>query len=251
MIIAMVYRAVTQTNYFPAANGISQYFSPLTIMHKNMIDYDNIKIPFGAYVPAHNKPVQKNSMMPRTLDCVYLRSVKSPYGGHEMLHLLTNQIIRRKHISIILMTQNIIKLVHTIAKKKENMPVGLKLNNWPNDIIIAGVDTVGMEKHITTYDTEDYSNSDEDNSIQLEHIDVWPKKTQENIDINTSNETIKNKYILENINHDDQSQDSYHHFQDWKECNSWIMNKYYHSKRMTWNKKTKYQKVLYQYLWTR
>ena len=36
ILIAMVYRAVTQTNHFPATNGISQYFSPHTIMHKNI-----------------------------------------------------------------------------------------------------------------------------------------------------------------------------------------------------------------------
>ena len=88
MLIAMVYKAVTQTNYFPAANGISQYFSPHTIMHKNMVDYKKIKFAFGAYVQAHNKPVQENSMMPRTL--CYLKSVDSPYGGHEMLNLPTN-----------------------------------------------------------------------------------------------------------------------------------------------------------------
>ena len=45
-----------------------------------MVDYKKIKIPFGAYVQAHNKPVQKNSLMPRTLDCVYLKSFYSPYA---------------------------------------------------------------------------------------------------------------------------------------------------------------------------
>ena len=69
------------------------------------------------------------------------------------------------------MTQHIIKLVHTIAEQ-ENMPIGLKLNNKPNDVIIAGVYIAGVETNITTYDTEVYSNSDEDNSIQLEHIDL-------------------------------------------------------------------------------
>ena len=197
MLIAMVYRVVTQTNYFPAANGISQYFSPHTIMHKNMVDYKKIKFAFGAYVQAHNKPVQENSMMPRTL--CYLKSVDSPYGGHEMLHLPTTWIICRKHITMLPITQNIIQLVHTIAEK-ESMPIGLKLNQTPNDVIIAGVDIAGV--------TDDDS-TDEETSIQLEHIDLRPRKTYKDIENTTNDKEIDNEEILENINEDDQLQELY------------------------------------------
>ena len=76
------------------------------------------------------------------------------------------------------MAQNIIQLVHTIAEK-ESMSIGLKLNQTPHDVIIAGVDT-----HISTYNTDEQTHndiydsySDEEDSIHLEHIDLQPKKT--------------------------------------------------------------------------
>ena len=91
------------------------------------------------------------------------------------------------------MTQNIIKLVDTIAEQ-ENTPIGLRLNKTSNDVIIAGVDIAGVDTHITTYDTEDDSNLDKEHSIQLEHINLQSRKTYKNIKNSTSNEATNNKY---------------------------------------------------------
>ena len=99
-------------------------------------------------------------------------------------------------------TQNIIQLVHSIAEK-ESMPIGLKLNQTPNDVIIAGLDIVEV--------TDDDSTSDEGDSIQLEHIDLWPRKTYKAIENTTNDEEIDNEKILENINEDDQLQNYIYH----------------------------------------
>ena len=119
------------------------------------------------------------------------------------------------------MTQNIIQLVHTIVQK-ERMPLALKLNQTPHDVIVAGVDT-----HISTYNTDEQthndiydSNLDEEDSIQLEHIDLQPRQTyeykntvnEENIkdnENNTKDEEIDNEEILDKINKDNQAQELY------------------------------------------
>ena len=85
---------------------------------------------------AHNEPRQKNLLMAWTLDCIYLRPNTSVYGGHELLHITTNKIILRFHITSTPATSTIIKEIYQITQT-ENMPKGLKIN-YLHDFI-AGV----------------------------------------------------------------------------------------------------------------
>ena len=60
-------------NFFPPQGGVSQYYSPRMILHATNLNYDrHCQHAFGTYVQAHDDPDPKNTMRPRTLDCVYL-----------------------------------------------------------------------------------------------------------------------------------------------------------------------------------
>jgi hypothetical protein len=128
------------------------------ILHQRNLDYDkHCQYAFGTYVQAHDEPDPSNTNAPRTLDCIYLRYNDNKQGGHDLLHLQTNRMITRRHVTPIPITPVIIKMVHRIAEQ-DGMPKGLKITNRTRQVLydstwIAGVD----------YDEdEDSDNSDDD-----------------------------------------------------------------------------------------
>ena len=84
-------------NSFPAKNGISNQFSPRTILTGKSIDYEKqCKTAFGAYVQALHETNPTNTMAPRTIGCIYLRYLDSHETGYELLNLSTNRVITRR-----------------------------------------------------------------------------------------------------------------------------------------------------------
>jgi hypothetical protein len=132
-------------NFFPPKGGISQYYSPRMIMHQETLDYNkHCSIAFGTYVQAHQEPTPTNTQHPRTLDCIYLWYVDNKQGGHHLLDIRTGYTIKRRVVTPLPMTRNVIDLVHTLAKN-ESMPDGLKIETKTGHILydsswIAGVD---------------------------------------------------------------------------------------------------------------
>ena len=50
-------------NYFPATNGIAQYFSPRTILLNRQLDFKaHAKFYTGQYVLAHPDQIMKNNL---------------------------------------------------------------------------------------------------------------------------------------------------------------------------------------------
>jgi hypothetical protein len=100
-------------NFFPDKNGVSKYFSPRMIMHQETFDYArHCKYQIGKYVQAHDELDRTNTNAPRSLDCIYLRPRDNAQGGHELLHLQTNQVVKRRTMTKIPITPSIIKQVH-------------------------------------------------------------------------------------------------------------------------------------------
>jgi hypothetical protein len=164
----LVMDSAKKLNFFPAKNGISEYFSPRMLLHQRNLDYTkNCKFTFGTYVQAHDEPSPTNDLSARTLDCIYLRYRESHQGGHELLHLPTNKIIIRRNITPLPITREIVDQVSAIANS-EGMPSGLKIVSKTDAILydsawIAGVD-------INNDDNDDDDNDDDeinnDNAIQ-------------------------------------------------------------------------------------
>ena len=58
----MVIECTKKLNYFPAQNGVSKYYIPRMILHKQNINFDkHCKYVFGEYVKAHDKPTHSNT----------------------------------------------------------------------------------------------------------------------------------------------------------------------------------------------
>jgi hypothetical protein len=107
-------------NYFPIKNGVLKYYSPRMIFHQENIDYErHCEYRIGEYVLAHDEPKRTNTNAPRALDCIYLRALDSIQSGHELLHLQTNSVIKRRKMTKMVLTPRIIKMVHRLAEIDE------------------------------------------------------------------------------------------------------------------------------------
>jgi hypothetical protein len=157
----LVSESAKKLNYFPSKHGVSHYYSPRMILHQKGMDYKkHCVFAFGTYVQAHDEPKPKNSSEARTLDCIYLRYSDKIQGGHEVLHLPTNKIVKPQYITPSPITPSIIKQVHDIAIM-ENMPEGLKIKNKTGNLLydhawIAGVD----------YDHQDTDTDDTNTNVE-------------------------------------------------------------------------------------
>jgi hypothetical protein len=78
------------------------------------------------YVQAHEENNPKNSLKARAIDSFYLRFATNTQIGHEIMNLSTGQIIRRRQVRIVLMTNHVIECIHRMANR-EKMPDGLKI----------------------------------------------------------------------------------------------------------------------------
>jgi hypothetical protein len=116
-------------NYFPNKYGVSKVFSPRMIMHHEKLDYErHCKYQIGEFVQARKEPNHTNTNAPRSLDCIYLRRMDNAQGGHELLYLQTNRVVKRRKLTKVPITPSIIKHVHALAERDE-MPRGLKITN--------------------------------------------------------------------------------------------------------------------------
>ena len=88
----------------------------------------HLKIPFGTYVLANNKPKPTNKNAPRFLYWINTQATDSAQWGHELLHLQTKSIITRNGVTPALITPTIINQLQYIADR-EGRPSGINIAN--------------------------------------------------------------------------------------------------------------------------
>ena len=77
MIKELVIGSTEKFNFFVAKNGVSDHFSPETIVTGRKLNYKkHCLYEFGEYVQAHTYNEPRNDMRERTLDTIYLRPKK-------------------------------------------------------------------------------------------------------------------------------------------------------------------------------
>ena len=104
-------------NLFPAKHGVSQYYSPQTIVTGIQLDYEkHCKYEFGEYVQAHTQNNPINDMVERSIDGIYLRPNNNQQGGHVIMNLHTNKRITRGKITPVPLTDTIKAHVEDMAK---------------------------------------------------------------------------------------------------------------------------------------
>jgi hypothetical protein len=95
-------------------------------------------------------------------------------GGHELLHLQTNRVVKCRTMRKIPITPSIIKQVHALAVLDE-MPEGLKITNRANNVIFDTAWIVGVDYNKQEFDDDEYDeeeeNEDNDDDDYEDHYD--------------------------------------------------------------------------------
>ena len=162
----LVSESARKLNFFPNKHGISQYYSPRMIMHKQSLDFErHCKYAFGQYVQAHTEHDPTNQQDPRTIDALYMRPADRGLG-HEVWDLATERTITRRNITEMPVTPAIIRSVE--AKAFQDGQKGLRVTTKRGQVIYdsaltAGVDYIEDEDYFEEEDDSDYEyESDED-----------------------------------------------------------------------------------------
>jgi hypothetical protein len=122
MIIELVYYAALWLNAFPPSSGVSDTYSPRTIITGTTLDFaKHCKLPFGAYAEAHEEYPQSNTMAQRTRAVICLGPTGNFQGSYKMMCIQTGRKVTRKQFKEIPMPDSVIKRIEAIAsKEKEN-----------------------------------------------------------------------------------------------------------------------------------
>ena len=111
--------AAHQLNLLPANGRLSPYYSPNVILTGEPLDYNkHFQIPFESYVQANHKPNPNNTTAPRTLDAIYLQPTGNLQGVHELIDLNSGRLITRARVTLIPITENVIKAVNAMAEEQ-------------------------------------------------------------------------------------------------------------------------------------
>ena len=91
MIEHLVIGRTDKFNLFPARNGVSDYYSPETLVTGKTFDYNkHCLYEFGKYVQVDTYTEKRNNMKERTLDVIYLRPCEDS-NGHLLMCLSTGK----------------------------------------------------------------------------------------------------------------------------------------------------------------
>ena len=103
---------------FPAASGISRHYGTSTIVTGKQVDFNKEFIfSFGDYVQGYTDHQPKNNNLPRTKDCIYLQAAQGLQRGHEVMDLLTGELIRVPKVDKCVMTHMVIARVEELVDK--------------------------------------------------------------------------------------------------------------------------------------
>jgi hypothetical protein len=122
MIIELITFVTLWLNAFPPSSGISDTFSPRTIMTGTTLDYENhCKLPFGAYVETHEERSRTNTLYELTQGAICLGPISNFQGSYKFLCLNTGRKITRKQFREGPMPEHVIKRVEAIAERDKQL----------------------------------------------------------------------------------------------------------------------------------
>jgi hypothetical protein len=65
----------------------------------------------------YDEPELLNSTQPRAIDGIYMRPLSNAQGGHEIFNVNTGEVIQRRNVTVLPITDEIVKAVKVLAKR--------------------------------------------------------------------------------------------------------------------------------------
>jgi hypothetical protein len=81
------------------------------ILHEINLSFEHCRVPQLSYVLAHDEPNPTNSTQARVINGIYIRTLSSAQGGHEVFNVSTGDVIQRRNVTIVPITGEVIKAV--------------------------------------------------------------------------------------------------------------------------------------------
>jgi hypothetical protein len=179
------------------------------MLHQEHLDYTKHCIyPFGSYVQAYTEPNIKNSMLPRTLDCIYLRYVNNQQGGHNLLDIRTGKVITRRTITMIPITQHVIDVVHNMASA-EGFTAGLKIEARGGLTLYDSSQLAGVDIPDDQNDNEANHIGDVNDDMDAMHLneiaDIFPDQVQARDDAHDDIQQVDDNVMEDDAANEDEA----------------------------------------------
>eukprot|EP00980_Cylindrotheca_fusiformis_P014198 scaffold3734_cov176-Cylindrotheca_fusiformis.AAC.1 len=184
-------------NLLPHPNGISQDFSPRTLVTGRRVDFDvDLRVPsIGSYCEVHDHPAITNTETERTTTAIALTATGNLSGSYYFLSLQTGRRIKRSRWTEKPITEEVIQRVHTLANAEANAALqdDLFLFEWAPNLPIADPDRglplaeaapEGAEMHDDEEENETNEDDEEDDDVDylLDEEDDEEEETEEEDD---------------------------------------------------------------------
>ena len=116
LTIHIVLKSVRMLNFFfPTRGGISDSFSPKTIMSGEVLDYKkHLRLQIGQYCQVHEEELPRNSQVARIKGALSLGSSGHLQGGFKLMALNTEKKITRRNLDAIPMLDLVIACVNVL-----------------------------------------------------------------------------------------------------------------------------------------
>ena len=133
MIHFLVKDVLKFKNARPAPNGISDTISPsIFIMGHSALDFNNMKIEFGAYAQIFEDRTITNTPAARTIGAIALTSYPDSTGSYPFINLNTGRVIYRRQFTVLPIADHVITRVHDLGVR-DKLPTitgGCPLIEW-------------------------------------------------------------------------------------------------------------------------
>ena len=139
MIRASVENSNKVLNISPPKNGVSRTLSPLTIMTgRPNINYNDLKIEFGAYAQVFEDNDPTNTVKARTTGAIALTPTGNAQGGYYFMSLTTGRKLSRQQWHELPMPDGVIEAVERMALAEQQPLIGngAPLFEWTPGVII-------------------------------------------------------------------------------------------------------------------
>jgi len=201
MLKAVVHPVVSMLNSFPSQNGVSQEFSPRTIITGiPSISAKEFKLEFGEYVQVHSQETKTNNLSLRSTGAIALCPANL-HGGWSFTSLHTGEKLIRYSWTPCNLTADINERVHDLSKDRKafkSMYISTLFEWAPGHPI----EHIGIEgANLANAEFDEFNENTENNAQENEEVNVHEEETNENA-VNTDNENDSQR----SENEDDQSE---------------------------------------------
>ena len=190
----------SQLNFFPVKGGVSEHYSPHTIMKKTAIEYDDVKIPFGSYVQAVVENDIKNDNKPRTVDAIFLRATIDTQTGFDVMNLVTGRHMTTPRVYELPITPLIIETVENMAK--EQGIKSLKIQGRNKQPLLPVDWIAGMD-----YDFENDDESDDDSEQSDDESDDESENEEDDDDEDGNGKEANEQAEIDQVYEDENRQE--------------------------------------------